>query len=661
MATVALTWPKGPTNQDTFECTPLLNAGLSVYAIAKCPQNRKISTKLRKLCEGSSVDIISDVVVFSKLTRMFYKNKYCAICNGARANLTKWTIRANCNWGPDVANMTSSNILKDATYNTSSHTWSIFVNDKDHTCRPTITEFTFPNMEVNFTAHFCHNQQVSKCASNATAQEQSECSAYTSFVFDTSQLAYRNYHCAKCNYVDMSTIACDSDMPILRQTYSSFAKPKKIQTWYPLLLDFNTDTGSDTVGDDRICSEEDGFFYNPLTDSCLQLHCDDGYLWDRDSQSCYLNSTNGDTNTLPLKLRSSCTKIRLTNTEYTLLNDSAIFVHSIKQRFGAEKYDKIEGNNFTGISLCSEDYFDSLPLNSVIIQSLLSQLLLSISIAGLTLHLLTCAVVKKLRNLPGKLLMSLCISLLCGQLSFLLSPMVQPFTTNCKLVAILSHYFFAASFCWSTVLAVDVYRTLTTMQVKESKWDQFISYSICAWSVPLVIILINLYLDVHCLSFAPNYGQALCWINQKKSLLWSFAIPLAITLLANVAFFTLTTVTLLKSNNVKRIQSSKRKIHFYLYLKLAVIMGLTWIFGFLAALWPSSEYKKYLWYPFIVFNGLQGAFIFFAFTFKRNNWSELRNFFSPGLRSSSKTDITRSSDVSSLANKRASEKNSVKN
>jgi hypothetical protein len=57
----------------------------------------------------------------------------------------------------------------------------------------------------------------------------------------------------------------------------------------------------------------------------------------------------------------------------------------------------------------------------------------------------------------------------------------------------------------------------------------------------------------------------------------------------------------------------KDQIRFYLYLKLFTIMGLTWIFGFIAAF----AHVQWLWYPFIVLNGLQGAFIFVMFDIKR--------------------------------------------
>ena len=57
----------------------------------------------------------------------------------------------------------------------------------------------------------------------------------------------------------------------------------------------------------------------------------------------------------------------------------------------------------------------------------------------------------------------------------------------------------------------------------------------------------------------------------------------------------------------------KDQIRFYLYLKLFIIMGLTWIFGFIAAF----ARVQFLWYLFIAFNGLQGAFIFVMFDVKR--------------------------------------------
>ena len=59
--------------------------------------------------------------------------------------------------------------------------------------------------------------------------------------------------------------------------------------------------------------------------------------------------------------------------------------------------------------------------------------------------------------------------------------------------------------------------------------------------------------------------------------------------------------------------ASKEKARLLLYVKLAVIQGLTWSTGFMAILtgWSVS------WYIFTVFNGLQGVFIFIFFDMKQ--------------------------------------------
>ena len=58
------------------------------------------------------------------------------------------------------------------------------------------------------------------------------------------------------------------------------------------------------------------------------------------------------------------------------------------------------------------------------------------------------------------------------------------------------------------------------------------------------------------------------------------------------------------------------RINFFLYLRLAVIMGLTWITGLVAGFVDMEP----LWYVFVVLNTLQGFVIFVAFTCTRKVW-----------------------------------------
>ena len=56
----------------------------------------------------------------------------------------------------------------------------------------------------------------------------------------------------------------------------------------------------------------------------------------------------------------------------------------------------------------------------------------------------------------------------------------------------------------------------------------------------------------------------------------------------------------------------KRRVGFLLYIKLSILLGLTWVFGLVASIMDMPS----LWYPFIILNSLQGTFIFVFFDLK---------------------------------------------
>ena len=143
--------------------------------------------------------------------------------------------------------------------------------------------------------------------------------------------------------------------------------------------------------------------------------------------------------------------------------------------------------------------------------------------------------------------------------------------------------------------------------------------------------------------YAPSYGLHLCWISNRSGLGLLFVLPVAMLLLQNVVLFAMTVRSIwsqrkaaqfaLDKNQSYKPQSAKEKqvshaamgkskdsqknrLRFVLYIKLALIMGLAWSFGFVAALVRIPG----LWYPFIFFNALQGAFIFIAFDCKKKIW-----------------------------------------
>ncbi|RWS13958.1 putative G-protein coupled receptor Mth-like 3, partial [Dinothrombium tinctorium] len=112
--------------------------------------------------------------------------------------------------------------------------------------------------------------------------------------------------------------------------------------------------------------------------------------------------------------------------------------------------------------------------------------------------------------------------------------------------------------------------------------------------------------------FQPLYGYTVCWINHRIPLLIFFVAPVFVLITINYIFYILTICYIKRSKKQTKVVKNARaedSSRIYINLKLAILMGLTWISGIFAAI---IEHEVG-WYLFIVFNGLQGAFIFIAF------------------------------------------------
>lgn len=182
----------------------------------------------------------------------------------------------------------------------------------------------------------------------------------------------------------------------------------------------------------------------------------------------------------------------------------------------------------------------------------------------------------------------------------------------------------------------------------------FLKYSVWGWGSPLLILAISVSIDFFFAelddasetalrSIRPLYGHNnLCWIGQGLALFLFFALPAFILIALNIFLFGWTAKAILKQSRDAEKVFSKEKVtggvrtreacsrkssssaeaevqRMKLYVKLGVIMGVTWILGFLSGI---SEWE-WLWYPFVLVNGLQGTFIFFGFDGKVKRESKI--------------------------------------
>ena len=204
-----------------------------------------------------------------------------------------------------------------------------------------------------------------------------------------------------------------------------------------------------------------------------------------------------------------------------------------------------------------------------------------------------------------------------------------------------SHYFLLVSFFCMNVISYDMCRTFVSSLPLSKSRKRFKIYSYYSWGMPLVIIAAANILDRlpglldDLKDYRPEYASQVCWLNNRNAVMVFFILPIGAVLVENFFFFVMTIYGILnsrfqeyripeksknRSGSVKfapspeerRWGQQKNRVHFVIYLKLSVLMGLTWMFGFLASFLKLG----FLWYPFIILNGLQGTFIFIFFDLK---------------------------------------------
>jgi hypothetical protein len=256
-----------------------------------------------------------------------------------------------------------------------------------------------------------------------------------------------------------------------------------------------------------------------------------------------------------------------------------------------------------------------------IIHTWLTIIGMALSIASLFFTVITLLLFPELQNIPGRIVLRLSTSLLVAQFLFLTHYLYAVNAIVCKLVASVEHYFWLVSFGWMNMFALNVssnfinmYRFLSSSGTSNSMMKL---YELCAWGIPLVIVGLSNAIEHFVDDTLMMYGAAdskTCWISPPRALLYVFALPLAVVMFVNMLCFLVTIFIFLRfrqSINQSVDQKLKNNNHEMgtASVKLSLVMGFTWLSGFLANIPSLSQ----LWYLFIILNSTQGVFLLSAF------------------------------------------------
>ncbi|CAH1240436.1 ADGRL2 [Branchiostoma lanceolatum] len=268
------------------------------------------------------------------------------------------------------------------------------------------------------------------------------------------------------------------------------------------------------------------------------------------------------------------------------------------------------------------DYEPVEALNAITADRVVTFVAMVVSLTTLAVTIVTYLLFSSLRTLPGLTILNLSTSLFLSQVVFLSSVNRENISSDllCKVTGMGIHYLYLTSFFWMNVTAFMVYKTFVVektiiVRCRSDHMRKALRYMAYAWGCPLIIVSICAVLEfvetgpLKDIEFGYG-GKVTCWISKLYPLIFAFFVPLAIIIVANAILFIITVISITRTRSV---QGKNARQNVKVYVRLSTVMGFTWIFGFLAVVVNTRILTEILWFLFIIFNCLQGVFLFVAF------------------------------------------------
>lgn len=216
------------------------------------------------------------------------------------------------------------------------------------------------------------------------------------------------------------------------------------------------------------------------------------------------------------------------------------------------------------------------------------------------------------------MLFILCILLILMNIFIFILSFVKPGQKLvCKILSSALYYFTLTAFIWKLLFALQQSLFLTNnFKLQWSDQTLFTIYIILTFSIPVLPLLIMFfkYEKTTFISSTCDY----CWLSQEF-LKYGLVIPIIIIICLNIIFYLYTMIYLCMRNRQQlglrstKSEQSRRIQNFKIGIFFAIIMGFSWILGFLVLI-PNSSVQFFGNILFCIVNAFQG-FAFFIMVF----------------------------------------------
>lgn len=295
-------------------------------------------------------------------------------------------------------------------------------------------------------------------------------------------------------------------------------------------------------------------------------------------------------------------KLTITSNNMEIENDQYILKGFRRARICVEKFEMIlqstgdgtnENNNIWGIAI---------------------MICTIISLVCLVLTFITYCLFPSLRSLPGKNNMCLVFSMFFAHSLFQFGVSETGSEIGCKIIGILTHYFWLATFGCLSICSFHmfrVFRSKTLLNISKSKNNKLLlKYVLYSFGAPLIIVSTNATVTVITKN-SFGYGGSICFMNELIAVIVTFLSPITLVCVINIFFFVVTSLKIASTPKIENEsqQSTSNRVHFVVYVKLFTITGITWIFQIIDSFLPMSALSTIV----SILNALQGVFIFVSY------------------------------------------------
>ena len=286
--------------------------------------------------------------------------------------------------------------------------------------------------------------------------------------------------------------------------------------------------------------------------------------------------------------------------------------------------------------------------------SVVTFICIGISIICLVIRTTLQFCVSSFRNRPGRLQLQLTIAFLIAFVMLIVGVFLSDFPEACTIAAILLAYGFLAAFIWMNVIAVNTwlaFRPSAAFSRADDEGRSLVIHYLLGWGIPLLLVVGSIVINYTNGGgqFSPEFGGSRCWYTQRYAMLLYFGLPIALSIIINITLYIWTSINLHKAFKSRADMIKRKRYNFFVYVRLFILMGITWIFGFISAFTDEIVID----FIFVILTSLQGLFLFISFVCNKRVFFEVKQKMKSETSTSGKQ--TKSTTLPNLNSESASE------